>query len=183
MPKEIIRTLGQLEVNTTDDLIIYAVPEGHSAVISKLMLTNIALASGTPSIIVAVEPRGSILAQGRTTARIAFKLIDSRAKFTETATIGDKVQSAISGQTTVSAVDGDTQLSVVLDLFNPDEDYIISNDNSNAIEYIRNNKVLAVSETLEISGITLSEFAQIRIISDLAGVACSCFGVEITANE
>ena len=186
MAKEIIRTLGQLLTSAGDDLIVYSVPEGHSAVISSIIITNSDIV--LPSIInVYVKKRGITKSNGRNTSVVAGKLINSNAKFLSTVVINDNVQSQAGGFATVDSVDSDTQLTISNDIFTVEgDDYIVWPPSPGVLshEIIKWKYSLGASLTISMKeGITLSEFGQIFINTSESGVAVNCFGVETTANK
>lgn len=189
MAKEIIRVLGQINPGNAQEFSLYIVPEGVRAVISSIIVTDLAGAGGNFDI--AIFRNGGFGASGTNKTPIAAnKLFDGTANFNNgRVSVGDIVQE-ITGSpakiTTITAIDSGVQLALTDDLFpSVGLEYLVYPLITNQPKhFIRKNHSLAVNESQEIkAGITLQEFDHIRILSSTTDMAFSVFGTELTANE
>lgn len=189
MAKEIIKVLGQMNPGNAQEYSLYIVPEGARAVISSIIVTDLAGAGGTFDI--AVFKNGGFGASGTSKSPIiANKLSDGTANFNNgRVSVGDIVQE-ITGSpaklTTVTAIDSGVQLALTDDLFtNVGFEYLVYPLITNQPKhFIRKTHPLAANDSQEIkAGITLQEFDHIRILSSTTDMAFSVFGTELTANE
>jgi len=187
MAKEIIRVLGQMNPGNAIEYSLYIVPEGHRAVISSIIITDLAGAGGTYDV--AVYKNGGFGASGKSTSVTANKLNDSAANFQNGRVGGTDIVQQITSSpaklTTVTGIDSGITLSLTDDIFlSTGLEYVVYPPIANQPKhFIRKSHVLAMNDSDEIkAGITLQEFDHIRILASTTDMAFSIFGSEITAN-
>lgn len=188
MAKEIIKILGQLNPTLAQEFSLYVVPEGARAVISSIIITDLAGAGG--DFDVAIFKNGGFGAIGKNSSVTVSKLIDSSASFQNGRVgVGSIVQNNTPNPatiTTVTVIDSGVQLTLAADIFSSSgSEYLVYPAITNQPKhFIRKSHVLAIDESQEIkAGITLQEFDHIRILGSTSNMAFSVFGTELTANE